>query len=593
MDYVIRGGTVVDGTGSPAFTADIGIRDGKIAAVGARIDAAGATVIDAAGHLVTPGFIDIHTHYDGQATWDSAMEPSSSHGVTTLIMGNCGVGFAPMRAADRDTLIDLMEGVEDIPGTALSEGMPIGKWETFPEFLDYLDSREFALDVGGYIPHGPLRFYVMGERGARDEDATAEDIAEMARLTREAVAAGAVGLSTSRTVFHRSRQNDTPVPGTYASKTELLALAQAVADSGKGIVQVIPAGTVGDGGGALVEASGTREEVAMFAEISRQTGVPVTFSLAQLPNDPTCWRDALDLSAQANITGANLRPQIAPRSVTILQGLSIYHYFQFRPSYQAIAHLPLADRVAAMRRPEVKRAILDELDAPMPTLMQALMYFYKLGMERPGMYLMGNPVDYEPCSDKGVSALIATSGEDPQSFLYDLLVDHDGKDIYMHLLANYVDGNLDACHDMLTDPNAIVGLGDGGAHANFICDASNTTFLLSHWARHRTRGAKLPVEQVVAKLTSDPADFYELADRGRIVPGLRADLNVINLDRLAVMPPVLVQDLPAGGVRLLQEASGYRATFVNGRLTRQDGIDTGERPGRLVRSSSAAQPAQS
>lgn len=588
MDFLIRHATIADGTGSPLYRADIAISNGMITEIGPDLRAPGAEIIDADQCLVTPGFVDVHTHYDGQVTWDDALEPSASHGITTLIMGNCGVGFAPMKGRDREALIDLMEGVEDIPGTALAEGMPEGSWETFPEYLDFLGRRSYAMDVGAHLPHGALRFYVMGERGARNEEATAEDLAAMTSLTRQAMDAGALGLSTSRTAFHRSRSADEPMPGTYASAEEIAALVEAVAASGRGVIEMIPSGATGEGGGTLNEYSNPLAEATFFGELSKRTGVPVTFTTAQVPGDPGYWRDVLSYTAAANMDGARLRPQIAARAATILHGLAGYHMFTHRPTYQAIAHLDLSARVAEMRKPEIRQAILSETDMPMSVPVQIINDIFRRALVEPTLFPMGTPVDYEPAADASVAARINRCGRSPEAVVYDTLLEDDGCAFYMNLSANYVDGNLDAVGEMIRDPATIIGLGDAGAHVTFICDASNTTFALSHWARRRSRGPQLPIEAVVAKLTSVNADLYGLRDRGRIAVGMRADVNVIDLDRLAVMPPRMVYDLPSGGGRLVQDATGYVATFVAGEMTRRNDADTGRRPGRILRQHSQA-----
>ena len=585
LDYLIRNALIVDGTGRPPFAGDVALKHGLIAAVGDPVDPSGATrVIDGSDCILTPGFIDVHTHYDGQATWDDLLDPSSSHGVTTLVMGNCGVGFAPMRAGSRDALIDLMEGIEDIPGAVLTEGIAWGEWESFPQYLDFLDRRRFSLDVAAQIPHGALRLYVMGDRGARNEDATADDIREMAELTREAMEAGAVGLSSSRTQFHRSRRADLPPPGTYASSEEMTALAMAMADSGRGVLEVIPSGSIGTGEGKLDEYSNPLAEAQFFAQISHRTGVPVTFSTAQVPSAPNYWRDVLRYTVEANQRGAKLRPQIASRGVTVLHGLTGHHLFMHRPAYKRIAHLELAERVAKMREPACKQTILRDADDPMSVPDQVMNGLFRRSLGEPMLFPMGSPVDYEPAPETSISARIAASNADAESLLYDTLVEDGGRAFHMVLAANYVDGNLNATHQMILEPATVIGLGDGGAHVTFICDASYTTQALSHWAKRRTRGPLMSVENVVAKLTSVNADLYGMKDRGRIARGLRADINLINLDQLAVLPPYIVKDLPAGGSRLLQDASGYRATFVAGCMTRCNGEDTGQRPGRLLRS---------
>ena len=590
LDLVITGGTVVDGTGAIApTTADVGVRDGRIVAVG-KIDEAAARVIDADGALVTPGFVDVHTHYDGQVTWDDAIEPSASNGVTTLVMGNCGVGFAPVRPEDHDALVDLMEGVEDIPGSALNVGMPWGTWETFAEYLDVLDARRYSLDVAAQVAHGALRFYVMGERGAANEDATADDLAEMARLLEEAMRAGAVGFSTSRTIGHRAKSGR-PVPGTYAAESELVALGKALRDAGHGVFEAIVAGTVGSLERLGGEYTKPAEEVPLLEAIGAACGRPVTFTVAQLFEDPDHWRLVLDAAAAANARGAALRPQIIPRSVTVMTSLDTYHLFQSRPTYRKIADLPLAERVAEMRRAEVREAILSEVDGdPEPGDFTALMVkmfeaalpvtFPLYGPAGAGS---GGPIDYEPSLDDSVFAQAMRLGVAPVEHMYDLLLENDGKAFYALFGSNFASGSLEVCREMLVSPITVTGLSDAGAHVNLISDCSASTFHLTHWGRDRTKGEKLPLELLVHKLTGSNAALYGFADRGAIAVGKRADLNVIDLDRLRILEPEVRHDLPAGASRILQGAEGYVATLVAGTVIRERDEDTGERPGRLLR----------
>ena len=581
LDVVIKGGTVVDGTGALPFVADIGVRDGRIVEVGTVTEDAART-IDAAGILVTPGWVDVHTHYDGQVTWDDALESSAAHGVTTLVMGNCGVGFAPVRPADTDALIDLMEGVEDIPGSALSVGMPWGTWETFAEYLDVLDARTYAVDIAAQVAHGPVRFYVMGERGAANEDATAEDLTEMARIVQEAMEAGAVGFSTSRTIGHRAKSGR-PVPGTFAAEEEVVALAEALQRAGHGVFEAIMAGTIGKFESLGGERCTLLDEVPLLVAASRASGRPVTFTVAQLFEDPDHWRHVLDAAAEANEQGANLRPQIIPRSVTIMTNLDTYHLFMERPTYRKIADLPLAERVAEMRRPEIREAILAEThptDSP-TDFSAAVSRLFTPAL--PVTFPLREPIDYEPSMEHSVWAEAVGLGKDPVEHMYDLLLEDDGKAFFALLGSNFAGGDLEACREMLLAPHTVTGLGDAGAHVSLISDCSASTFHLTHWARDRTAGETLPVELLVHKLSGANAELYGFDDRGTIAPGKRADLNVIDLERLKIAIPEVLHDLPTGAARISQGAEGYVATLVNGVVTREHDRDTGARPGRLAR----------
>ena len=583
LDVLIKNGTVIDGTGRGAYGADVGVRDGRIVEIGATTEAAHES-IDADGALVTPGWVDVHTHYDGQVTWDDALEPSASNGVTTLVMGNCGVGFAPVRPADHDALIDLMEGVEDIPGSALSVGMPWGKWETFGEYLDLLDQGRYAVNISAQVPHGAVRFYVMGERGAANEDATAEDLTAMSALVEEALAAGAVGFSTSRTIGHRARSGR-PVPGTFASDEELRAIAGAMRAAGHGVFEAIVAGTIGQLGRLGGERAKPLEELPLLDSVSRTSGRPVTFTVAQLFEDPDHWRLVLDGVAHANQAGAQLRPQVIPRSVTIMTNLDTYHLFMHRPTYRKIAHLPLPERVTEMRRPEVRQSILSETNE-LPT--QATsdravgLIIELLGSALWLTFPLVEPVDYEPPLDRSVAAQASAAGVDPVAAMYDLLLEDDGKAFYALLGSNFVGGTLDPCREMMLDENTVTGLGDAGAHVNFISDCSVSTFHLTHWGRDR-KGGRLPLELLVHKLSGANADLYGFADRGSVELGKRADLNVIDLEGLSIHAPELRYDLPTGVSRIMQPAEGYLATLVNGAVTRRNDTDTGERSGQLIR----------
>jgi len=577
-DIIIRGGTIVDGTGAPRRTADIAVKDGLIVEVGTVVGEA-REEIDAAGLLVTPGFVDIHTHYDGQVSWDSLLEPSSAHGVTTVVVGNCGVGFAPVRPGQEKWLVQLMEGVEDIPGTALHEGIE-WKWETFPEYLDAIDSRDYAVDVAAYVPHGAVRGYVMGERGARNEPATADDVAEMARIVAEARRAGAVGFSTSRTMGHRARDGE-PVPGTFADMDELRAIADALVAAGGGIFEVAP--EVLPSGGEQ-PTMGLMEELEWMGRIALETDLRVTYLLLQYATMPDTWRDALDYSAKILAEGGWLRPQVAARPFGMMIGWAGYHFFMKRPTYQALAaRLPFEELKRELAKPEVKAAILSEADLPSDDRIQFDGLGPRLAMILDNIYVMGDEVDYEPTREMTVAAVAAAAGRDPLEMAYDLLNGNDGNACLMFPTLNYVHGNHDVIHEMLTHPAAINGLSDGGAHVRMICDASIPTYLLTHWARDRVRGPRISVEEAVRLQTSATAEVIGLADRGVIAPGRRADINVIDFENLRIDFPTAVADLPAGGTRLLQSAEGYVATIVNGRITRRNGADTGERPGRLVR----------
>ena len=574
FDLVIKGGTVVDGTGAAARTADVGVKDGLVAEVAPSIEAEAAETVDAAGQLVTPGFVDIHTHYDGQATWDETLDPSAGHGVTTLVMGNCGVGFAPVHPGQEDWLIQLMEGVEDIPGTALAEGMTWG-WETFPQYLDALDGRQFAVDIGAQIPHGAVRGYVMGDRGARNEPATPEDIAAMADIVQEAVEAGALGFSTSRTIAHRAIDGE-PVPGTYAAEDELFGIGRAMARGGASIFELAPAGIDG------LDLSPAKAEMSWMRRLSAEIERPVTFIVLQVDLAPDLWKQQMDESIQALDEGAQIFPQIANRPFGMLIGFQTHHPFALRPSYRAIAGLPLDERIRQLREPKVRAAILAEEDVPGDGgLWDGLPSFLRTIPQK--LFVMGDPPEYEPTPDQSVAALAEASGRTADEQAYDLLCEDDGRALLMLPLFNYSYGSHDVLREQMTHPRAALGLGDGGAHCGMICDASLPTYGLTHWARDRTRGPKLPLEQVIQMQTQRTAQLYGLGDRGTLEVGKRADLNVIDHAALTLRSPRLAHDLPGGGRRLLQEASGYTATVVAGTVTRRHGEDTGARPGRLIR----------
>lgn len=582
FDVIVRGGQIVDGTGAPSRTGDVAVRDGVIVEVGGRIDGAARQVIDADGAVVAPGWIDIHTHYDGQVSWDQELDPSFSNGVTTVVMGNCGVGFAPVRPGGERQLIELMEGVEDIPGTALYEGMEWGRWESFPEYLDYLATRQYSLDVAAMVPHGALRAYVMGDRALGDHDASGDDLAEMSRLVGEALEAGAVGFSTSRTVGHRSLWGD-PVPGTFAAAEELLAIGEVMRRLGRGVFEMIPAGTVGQLaslGGEVTTQEAEHELMTRFAEVS---GRPVTFTLVQSPDfDPDLWREILRRTDVANASGARLRPQVSSRPIGFLTGLSAYHAFMRRPTYMALAHLPLEQRVAMMAKPEVRAAIMAEADVR-PEAPGSMENVYGLFRRSAAvLYPLEAPLDLEADRSAMLGAEAAARGVDPLEHLYDFLIDRGGTR-FASLSTVDLHARMEVLREMLLNPHTVTGLSDAGAHVTLICDATMPTTQVTFWTRDRRRGEQLPLEFVVHQQTRRNAELYGFADRGALKPGLRADLNVFDHGRLAVQPPVAYHDLPAGGTRLMQPVSGYLATLCAGVVTRLDDTDTGARPGRLAR----------
>ncbi|AEV76789.1 N-acyl-D-aspartate/D-glutamate deacylase [Mycolicibacterium rhodesiae NBB3] len=582
FDLKITGGTVVDGTGGDRFSADVGIKDGRIVEIHRRgpgdapLEGNATETIDATDKLVAPGFVDIHTHYDGQVSWDSSLEPSSGHGVTTVVAGNCGVGFAPVRPGQEDWLIGLMEGVEDIPGTALTEGISWG-WETYPEYLDVIEKQEFAIDVGSQIAHGSVRAYAMGERGARNEPATPDDIAAMARIVQEGIEAGALGFSTSRTLGHRAIDGE-PVPGTYAAEDELFGLGRAMAAGGRAVFELAPQGVAGE------DIIAPKKELEWMQRLGAEIDRPISFGMIQVDAAPDLWREQLDISAAAHSAGSELYPQIAARPFGMLFGFPGHHAFTHRPTFRRLK--AECDRQELARRladPAVKSAILSEDDLPPdPTKLFDNMFAlvqYSLGR----LYSLGNPPDYEPTQDRAVDKIAAERGDDPLSTLYDLMLEDDATAMLMLPFYNYFYGNHDAIREMLTHPAGVVGLSDGGAHCGMICDASYPTFLLTHWARDRHRGEKLPLEYLVRKQSHDTAQLFGLTDRGVIQTGKKADINVIDMNALTLHPAKMAYDLPAGGQRLVQGASGYSATIVSGVVTRRDSVDTGARPGRLVR----------
>jgi N-acyl-D-aspartate/D-glutamate deacylase len=582
-DLTITGGTVVDGTGDKRYRADIGVKDGRIVEVRRRdgddagIEGDGERTIDATGRVVTPGFVDIHTHYDGQVSWDATLEPSSLHGVTTVVSGNCGVGFAPVRPGREQWLIELMEGVEDIPGSALAEGISWG-WESFPEYLDVIEKRELAVDFGAQVAHGAVRGYAMGERGAHNEPATADDIAAMARIVREAVEAGALGFSTSRTEGHQAINGEV-VPGTYAAADELFGLGRAMAAGGQAVFEVAPDGAVGEHGEAVLS------EVDWMVRLAAEIDRPVSFGVVQTASSPDMWRKQLDLAGAAIDDGIAVHPQFAARPFGMLFGFPGYHAFTHRPTFrklkaEAADYEELAQRLA---QPDVRATILSEEDLPVQPVPMFDGMSRMIQSMTDAIYAIGDPPDYEPTPDQTVGAIARRRGEDPLATIYDLMLESDATALLMLPFFNYVEGNHDAIHDMISHRSAVSGLSDGGAHCGLICDASYPTYLLTHWARDRRRGPRFSLEQMVRKQTLDTATLFGLSDRGVIAVGKKADVNVIDMDALTLEVPRMVYDLPAGGRRLVQGAKGYDATVVSGVVTRRRGADTGARPGKLVR----------
>ena len=577
-DLKITGGTIVDGSGADRYVGDIAVKDGKIVAIkrGGGLEGDAIETIDATGKIVTPGFVDIHTHYDGQVTWDTQLEPSSTHGVTTVVSGNCGVGFAPVHHGSEAELISLMEGVEDIPGTALTEGMTWG-WESFPGYLDKLDERELAIDYGVQIAHSAVRTYVMGDRGARNEAASTEDIDLMSKHVQEAVEAGALGFSTSRTLGHRA-MNGEPVPGTFAAEDELFGLGRAMARGGNAVFELAPMGAAGE------DIIAPKTEVEWMRRLAAEIDRPVSFALIQVDAAPELWREIMTESMAAHEAGSPIFPQVAARPFGMLLGFAGHHAFSKRPTFIELARrLSPQELALELLKPSVKAAILSEADLPAnPGVLFDGMNGLAQGMLG-NTYNLGAGVDYEPTADQTIAALAAAQGRDPLEVLYDAYSEFDGTAMTMVPFFNYSYGNQDAVREMLLHPAGAAGLSDGGAHCGMICDASYPTYLLSFWAKGRTRGEGLPLEFVVKKQSFDTAQLFGLNDRGLLAEGKRADINIIDMNTIAIGRPYMAYDLPAGGKRLLQGATGYTHTIVNGVVTRRNDTDTGARPGRLVR----------
>ncbi|MGH1493667.1 MAG: N-acyl-D-amino-acid deacylase family protein [Acidimicrobiales bacterium] len=568
-DLVIRNGTVIDGTGQPMSAGDVAVTDGVITDVGA-VEGVGSREIDAEGRLVAPGFVDIHTHYDGQATWDNQLAPSSWHGVTTVVMGNCGVGFAPVTPDNRERLIQLMEGVEDIPGAALHEGLPWA-WESYPEYLDYLDSLPRDIDLGSQVPHGALRLHVMGERGATQEPANPDDIADMAELARQAVEAGALGFTTSRTLNHRTSLGEY-TPTLKAERDELVGIAQGLGAARKGVLQVVS------------DFIDMDHEFEILHAMAAESGRPISISIAQAINRKDDWRIHLDRFAESSANGVQMRGQVGARAVGLLFGLqATLSPFMRSDLYKDLADLPLAERVARMSRPEVRATILEQstVDRSQPMIGAKLINKYKL------MYVLGDPPQYEPDPRDSVAATAERDGIEPAALAYDLLLKNGGRDfLYMPTL-NFADGNLDVVREQLLHSAAVPGLSDGGAHVGTICDVSFPSTLLQWWGRDRPHG-RIPLETLIAKQSRATAETVGLFDRGILAPGYKADINVIDIENMRLHAPEMHFDLPAGGKRLLQRVDGYSHTFVSGTEIMADGQPTGASPGQLVRGAQTA-----
>ena len=566
-DTVIRGGTIVDGTGAPSFTGDVAIKDGKIASVGGKAGP-GKREIDANGLLVTPGWVDVHTHYDGQATWDAELAPSSWHGVTTVLFGNCGVGFAPVRRTDHASLIGMMESIEEIPGSALSEGLK-WNWETFPQFLDALDGMDRSIDVAAQIPHHPLRVYVMGDRAVRREKATADDIQQMRDAVRAGLEAGAFGFTTSRTNSHKTPTGDM-VPGRYSEVEELLGIGSAFKGLNHGAF------------GVNSDFDDELEELKWMTKLGQDTGRPVWFLLTDRPTDLLRWRRLMDGVHKARSEGAHVTAQIAGRPVGVMLGIdTALNPFSIRPSYQALLQLPVAERIARMQDPAMRRQILSE--APSADLLNRLSQFRQHITKRwDRIFPMGDPPNYEPRADESIDAIAKRSNHSPDEVAYDYLAAGADKFLFFPIVG-YNEDNHDIIHTMLTDDATLLGLSDGGAHCSSIVDASVPSWMLMHWARDRSRGARLPLELVIRRQTSETADFFGFHDRGRLAVGKKADINVIDYENMRLHIPEVRYDLPKNGRRLVQRVDGYRHTLVSGVSTFENGIYSGATPGRLVR----------
>ena len=563
-DLIIKNGIIYDGTGDKPFVADIAIKGRKIEAIG-ELDEVSKQTINAEGKIVAPGFVDIHTHYDGQVTWDPYLRPSTYHGVTTVVMGNCGVGFSPCKPEERDWLISLMEGVEDIPGTALHEGIN-WQWESFPEYLDILENKPLAIDVGTQIPHGPVRAYVMGQRGINREEATQEEIDRMSQLVKEAIQAGAFGFSTSRTEKHRD-SSGALTPSITAHKNELVSIANSIGELNSGVLQ------------GISDFYDFESEFDIFKEMSQSSGRPISITVEQMDQRPDWWHQLLDGIEAAQNEGINMYGQVPPRATGINMGLEVtLNPFTFYPSFYDLSKKSLEEKVATMRDPKFKKKLLSEQPVSIgnPLVEEITQSFNK-------MFRLGDPANYEPDPDSSFEAIAKKQNISPQEVAYDCLLEKEGKALIYHPLFNYLPGNLDFVEKMLNHPYSISGLGDAGAHCGAISDASFPTTLIQHWGRDRTRGKKIPLEKLISMQTLETSRLLGISDRGVLKEGYKADINVIDFDNLTLHEPEVLHDLPAGGRRLVQKASGYEYTIVSGQIAFENGEATGALNGRLIR----------
>ena len=563
-DLIIKNGIIYDGTGDKPFVADIAIKGRKIEAIG-ELDEVSKQTINAEGKIVAPGFVDIHTHYDGQVTWDPYLRPSTYHGVTTVVMGNCGVGFSPCKPEERDWLISLMEGVEDIPGTALHEGIN-WQWESFPEYLDILENKPLAIDVGTQIPHGAVRAYVMGQRGIDREEATQEEIDRMSQIVKEAIQAGAFGFSTSRTEKHRD-SSGALTPSITAHKNELVSIANSIGELNSGVLQ------------GISDFYDFESEFDIFKEMSQSSGRPISITVEQMDQRPDWWHQLLDGIEAAQNKGINMYGQVPPRATGINMGLEVtLNPFTFYPSFYDLSKKSLEEKVATMRDPKFKKKLLSEQPVSIgnPLVEEITQSFNK-------MFRLGDPANYEPDPDSSFKAIAKKQNISPQEVAYDCLLEKEGKALIYHPLFNYLPGNLDFVEKMLNHPYSISGLGDAGAHCGAISDASFPTTLIQHWGRDRTRGKKIPLEKLISMQTLETSRLLGISDRGVLKEGYKADINVIDFDNLTLHEPEVLHDLPAGGRRLVQKASGYEYTIVSGQIAFENGEATGALNGRLIR----------
>ena len=571
MDLVIRNGFILDGSGSDGFYGDVAIADGVIVQVG-EYTGSSQQELNAEGCLVTPGFVDIHTHYDGQATWDPVLNPSFGNGVTTAILGNCGVGFAPVRPGDQERLIQLMEGVEEIPGTALAEGME-WNWESFPEYLTVLAGMNRTLDLAAMVPHGALRAYVMGEKVEQSRSASTVELQQMVELLNDAMVAGAMGISSSRTPVHRTALGSM-TPDFDVDEHELLALARVVGHHG-GVFEFAPLGNVGE------DFEGLKRDMVIYEKIALTTGANVHLLVAQTLSYPEYWREQLDFIKRVNGRGGKMRAQVAGRGVCVMMGFFNTNPFMYRPSFIEVTRSPKEEWLEQLRNAETRAQILSEADPadePLPAMLKSSWHT---------VFDMDNSIDYEPVHAQSIEAIARSQGRTEEEVAYDLLLDYGEQGFLLAPLLNYASGDLGPTREMLHDPAAVLSSSDAGAHVNTVCDGAIYSFMLTHWGRDRTRGEKISLPKLIRLMTSEPARSFSITDRGELLPGQKADINVIDMDKLKVHPAYLAHDLPGGAARLMQSASGYRATVVSGVITRQNDEDTGARPGRLLRKSKA------